>query len=179
MELEQKQIDLLYQHRNMDDGVLIESEDLESARDLLGAVLEHEFGLQDGRSLPLSSQVSQLRNSLEAGETGPEALNLSRQHPETGGATEAERETASNPFATDNPGLDDALEAADGSTKRAAIEKLAKARSIESRLPKRAETLRKEVADALGYDCEPDALATEALEHGVPSDPREIDSLAL
>lgn len=179
MELEQSQIDLLYQHRNMEDGVLIESADLESARDLLGAVLEHEFGLQNGRELQLSAQVEQLRDSLEAGETEPEALNLSRQHPETGGATEAEREAASNPFATDEPGLDDALKAADGSTKRDAVEKLARASAIDSRLPKRATELRTEAADALGYDADPDAIADEALEYGIPTDPRNVDALAL
>lgn len=185
--LSEGQLDILYACRDAggpENVEVLQKEDVQKTKKLLAAALSASKGMDADRAenIPLGVLADQLFDDVQSGNTSIDDLDLTdrSQHPESGGYDESDRDAASNPFDSgDAPDLDDALEAASTTDKRLAIEKLAKARAVENRLPKHAAELRSEAADALGYDADPDAIADEALEYGVPADPRSVDSLAL
>ncbi|ADJ16962.1 hypothetical protein HacjB3_18253 (plasmid) [Halalkalicoccus jeotgali B3] len=139
-ELDQEQVDLLYDHRRMkdrgEDPVLVSEQSVDAIREVLGTSLGQR-GVADPDSLDLDALAGQFI-AMDRDEANETVTALSQQ-PETGGASPELLED------NDEGSVED-LTAEERNTAR---EKLESAQRMETRAPQYAEAQRQEAADIL------------------------------
>lgn len=162
LKIPEQTYNLLIDAKSCDDPVVVEAETLEHVRAVLEPAVEQSTGLASTDSLT----VRQLAEQMAADDDAVEAL---AQNPETGDDPADDDVTADTDPDTDSD-VTETLANLEQEDAHEVRQQLAKAQTLENRLPEHAESLKRAASETL--DC--DESEIDALLDDIPADPRLV-----